>query len=82
MLFIQGTRDDLADLELMRGMCSALGSRATLHVVEGGDHSFNVLKRSGRDETAVRAEIRDTAAAFMRKWVDKDREKEKEKEQA
>jgi uncharacterized protein len=73
MLFIQGTRDDLADLALMRSACSALGSRATLHVVEGGDHSFKVLKRSGRDEAAVRTEIRDAATAFMRKWLDKEK---------
>jgi len=72
MLFIQGTRDDLADLELMRSTCSALGSRATLYIVEGGDHSFKVLKRSGRDEAAVRAEIRDTATGFMRGLMDKE----------
>jgi predicted alpha/beta-hydrolase family hydrolase len=66
MLFIQGTRDELADIDLMRGMCSALGSRATLHVVEGGDHSFNVLKRSGRDSESVMNEIRETIARFMR----------------
>jgi predicted alpha/beta-hydrolase family hydrolase len=65
MLFIQGTRDALADLELMRAVCSGLGSRATLHVVEGGDHSFNVLKRSGRTQSAVMDEIRDAAAAWM-----------------
>ncbi len=65
MLFIQGTRDSLADLELMRTVCSALGSRATLHVVEGGDHSFNVLKRSGRQRAGVMNEIRDTAATWM-----------------
>lgn len=73
MLFIQGTRDDLADLELMRSVCSALGSRATLYVVEGGDHSFKVLKRSGRDEAAVRAGIRDTATGFMRGLIDKEK---------
>lgn len=75
MLFIQGTRDDLADLDLMRSTLSALGSRATLHVIEGGDHSFKVLKRSGRDEAAVRTEIRDTATAFMRKWLPVEKEK-------
>jgi predicted alpha/beta-hydrolase family hydrolase len=69
MLFVQGTRDDLAGIELMRETCSALGKRATLHVVEGGDHSFKVLKRSGRDEAAVTAEIRDAVAGFMRSFV-------------
>jgi predicted alpha/beta-hydrolase family hydrolase len=60
MLFLQGTRDALADLELMRGVCNRLGSRSTLHVVEGGDHSFAVLKRSGRTEPEVIAELADT----------------------
>ncbi|HEX6791426.1 MAG TPA: alpha/beta family hydrolase [Candidatus Krumholzibacteria bacterium] len=72
MLFLQGTRDDLANLDLMKSVCAALGSRATLHIVEGGDHSFKVLKRSGRDETAVMGELRDTAVAFMRKLADKE----------
>lgn len=66
MLFIQGTRDELADLDLMRGVCSSLGSRATLHIVESGDHSFKVLKRSGRDNESVMNDIRDTIARFMR----------------
>jgi predicted alpha/beta-hydrolase family hydrolase len=66
MLFMQGTRDDLADLVLMREVCASLGSRATLHVVEGGDHSFHVLKRSGRDVAGVADEIRDTVTGFMR----------------
>src|SRR4051812_48074057 len=47
MLFLQGTRDELADLELMRGVVTPLGQRATLHVVEGADHAFHVLARSG-----------------------------------
>ena len=66
MLFVQGTRDDLADLELMRGVCADLGARSVLHVVDGGDHSFKVLKRSGRDQETVMNEIRDTVTAFMR----------------
>ena len=69
MLFVQGTRDSLADLELMHGVCAALGSRATLHVVEGGDHSFKVLKRSGRTQPEVMREIRDTMAAWIRRAV-------------
>ncbi len=64
MLFCQGTRDDLADLDLMRGVCDGLGSRATLHVVEGADHSFHVLKRSGRTDAAVLAELSSTVAAW------------------
>jgi len=44
MLFLQGTRDKLAQVELMTDICGELGSRATLHIVEGGDHSFHVPK--------------------------------------
>jgi predicted alpha/beta-hydrolase family hydrolase len=66
MLFLQGTRDALADLELMKSVCSDLGSRATLHIVEGGDHSFKVLKRSGRSPEVVMGELRDTVTAWVR----------------
>jgi hypothetical protein len=66
MLFLQGTRDDLADLELMRQVCAGLGARATLHVVEGADHSFAVLKRSGRTGAEVLEELADTVAAWAR----------------
>jgi predicted alpha/beta-hydrolase family hydrolase len=64
MLFLQGTRDDLADLGLMRQVCEDLGSRATLHVVEGGDHSFAVLKRTGRGPNQVFGELADAIAGF------------------
>src|SRR5881296_4543145 len=50
MLFLQGTRDDFADRPLLRGVVQRLGSRAALHLVEGGDHSFRVLTKSGRSE--------------------------------
>lgn len=60
MLFLQGTRDALADLALTREVCDDLGQRATLHVVEGGDHSFAVLKRSGRTADEVMTELADT----------------------
>jgi uncharacterized protein len=63
MLFLQGTRDALADLALVRALCHRLGERATLHVVEGGDHSFSVLKRSGRTAEEVEEEL---AGAFAR----------------
>jgi predicted alpha/beta-hydrolase family hydrolase len=46
MLFLQGTRDDLADLGLLRPVCAKLGPLATLSVVQGADHSFHMLKRS------------------------------------
>ena len=64
MLFLQGTRDDLADLPLMTGVAERLGERATLHVVDGADHAFAVLKRSGRTDAEVLAELADTVAAW------------------
>ena len=64
MLFLQGTRDALADLSLVRGVAERL-PQATLHVVEGGDHSFAVLKRSGRTEAEVMAELADTIVAWL-----------------
>ena len=65
MLFVQGTRDTLADLSLLAPLIDELGSRATLHVVEGGDHSFKVLKRSGRNESDVFEELANT----IRSWT-------------
>ena len=64
MLFLQGTRDKLAELELLRPLCQSLGDRATLHVVEGADHSFQVLKRSGRRPEEVLQELAQTVAAW------------------
>ncbi|MCZ6783017.1 MAG: alpha/beta hydrolase [Proteobacteria bacterium] len=64
MLFLQGTRDKLAELPLLEPICAALGARARLHVVEGGDHSFHVLVRSGRSDTEVLDELCDEARAF------------------
>src|SRR5438876_3227774 len=57
MLFLQGTRDDFADLKLLRPLVKRLGARATLHLVDGGDHSFKVLKKSGRTEADVMTEL-------------------------
>ncbi len=64
MLFLQGTRDELADLKLLRPVCAKLGSRATLHVIETADHSFHVLKKSGRSEAQVRRELAETAVSW------------------
>jgi predicted alpha/beta-hydrolase family hydrolase len=72
MLFVQGTRDELANIDLMRGVCTGLGSRATLYVVDGGDHSFRVLKRTGRSEDQVMQEIIGAVTAFMRMVLRKD----------
>jgi uncharacterized protein len=57
MLFLQGTRDQLADLALMSPLCAELGSAATLHVVDGADHSFHVLRRSGKTDTELLREL-------------------------
>jgi len=65
MLFLQGTRDELADLERLRPVCDKLAPRARLYVVEGGDHSFHVLKRSGRSDEAVLEELADATTDWM-----------------
>ena len=57
MLFLQGTRDDFADLKLLRPLVKRLDARATLHLVEGGDHSFRVPRKSGRSEGEVMGEV-------------------------
>ena len=64
MLFLQGTRDTLADLKLMKPLCSSLGSRAELHVIETADHSFHMLKSSGRSDAAVLHELAQTTASW------------------
>ena len=64
MVFLQGTRDTLADLKLLRPVCAKLGPRATLHVIEKADHSFHVLKSSGRNDAEVLRELAETAASW------------------
>ena len=64
MLFLQGTRDDLADLQLLRPICAKLGSRTTLHIIEGADHSFHVLKRSGTTDEQVLRELAAKTASW------------------
>ena len=66
MLFLQGTRDGLADLGYLKPVIAALGAKATLHEVEGGDHSFAVLKKSGRSNEEALAEVLDALTA----WID------------
>ena len=65
MLFLQGTRDALAELGQLQPVCQAL-SRATLKLFDDADHSFHVPARTGRKDTEVMAEMLDTAA----KWID------------
>ncbi|MBI2616264.1 MAG: dienelactone hydrolase family protein [Gemmatimonadetes bacterium] len=69
MLFLQGTRDDLADLGLIRGVCQRLGARATLHVVDDADHSFHVPKRAARSADDVLQELAHTLAAWAKELI-------------
>ena len=66
MLFLQGSRDTLADVPLIESVVQRLGPRARLHMVDGADHSFHVLVRSGRNDREVMNEILD---AFVG-WAD------------
>lgn len=66
MLFLQGTRDTLADLSLLTPVCRKLGARATLYVVEGADHSFHMLKSSGRTDS----EVLDELALQVARWAE------------
>ncbi len=64
MLFLQGTRDDLADLKLLKPICKNLRKRTTLHVIETADHSFHVLKKSGRSDVEVLRELAEKTAEW------------------
>ena len=57
MLFLQGTRDEFADLTLLRPICEKLSSRATLHIIDNADHSFHVPKKSGKSDSEVLGEL-------------------------
>jgi predicted alpha/beta-hydrolase family hydrolase len=65
MLFMQGTRDELADLRLLQTLVGKLGARATLKLFQDADHSFHVPARTGRKDTEVMAEISDALADWM-----------------
>jgi hypothetical protein len=64
-LFLQGTRDALADLKLMKKVCAKL-PKVKLKIIEGADHGFGVLKRSGRSPDDVFSELADQSAAFLK----------------
>lgn len=66
MLFLQGTRDDLADLSLLEPLVEKLGAHAMLKRVEGADHSFHVLARSGRNDRQVMDELAESIASWAR----------------
>jgi predicted alpha/beta-hydrolase family hydrolase len=65
MLFLQGTRDTLAELSLLEPVVKNLGRLASLHIVKDADHSFHVLARSGRNDREVMDEMLDTFAAWV-----------------
>jgi hypothetical protein len=64
MLFLQGTRDEFAPLDRLRPITASLGAKATLHVIDGADHGFHVLKRSGRTDDDVLRELAQTVASW------------------
>jgi len=66
MLFLQGTRDDFATLQLIEALCGQLGPRATLRLFADADHSFHVPARTGRNDSQIRMELLDTLAAWIR----------------
>jgi hypothetical protein len=65
MLFLQGSHDALANLELLAPVVQQLGARATLHVLQHADHSFHVPARSGRRDAQVRNESLDV----LTRWI-------------
>ena len=69
MLFLQGTRDALADLKLLRPIVTKLGAPATLHVIEGADHSFHVLKSSGKTDEGVLDELAQSTSIWTKKLL-------------
>lgn len=68
MLFLQGTRDEFAQRDLLQQVVRGLGDRATLHLVEDGDHSFKAPKRTGKSEADVMNELADTFVQWADKW--------------
>jgi len=65
MLFLQGTRDEFADLALLEPVVEKLGPRATLQTFQDANHSFHVPARSGRKDAQVRAQMLDVLAAWI-----------------
>lgn len=65
MLFLQGTRDNFAETDLIREVCGSLGRSARLALFDGADHSFHVLKSSGRTDAEVMTALLDVTAAWM-----------------
>jgi len=67
MLFLSGSRDEMADPDLLQSVCKKLGKRATLHPLDTADHGFRILKRSRKSEEDVFVEM----ARIVREWASK-----------
>ena len=65
MLFLQGTRDEFADLQLLSALVERLGGRATLELFDDADHSFHVPARTGRKDSQIRLEM----ATVVAEWI-------------
>ena len=71
MLFLQGTRDALAEIDQLKPLCKSLGRRATLELFPEADHSFHVPARSGQKDEDVRERLLDTLAAWIKLVIGK-----------
>ncbi len=69
MLFLQGTRDDLANLELVQALAERLGRRATVKLFQDADHSFHLPARAGCKDADVKAEMLDTLAGWIKEAI-------------
>jgi uncharacterized protein len=69
MLFLQGTRDELAKLDLLQPLIERLGAPATLKLLQDADHSFHVPARTGRKDADVRAEMLDALATWIEQVI-------------
>jgi hypothetical protein len=70
MLFLQGTRDEFADLQLLSAVVERLGARATLELYDDADHSFHVPARTGRKDSQIRLEMATAVAEWMSATVE------------
>ena len=75
MLFLQGTRDDFANMQLIEPLCKQLGTRATLKLFQEADHSFHVPARTGRKDAEVREELLDALADWIQRKAEGRRQK-------
>ena len=67
MLFLSGTRDALAELDLLEPVCKELGKKATLHMVDTADHGFKILKRTRTSEEPPTTELARVASEWIAK---------------